>query len=922
MADTRVLTSDEAFRQELDEIERRRALRSPADIQHKADRSETLDQCSRRLRLAALCLSGGGVRSAAFCLGALQALAEKRLLREFDYLSTVSGGGFIGGWLQMLMRDGGGIDDAETKVAQLRSPPLRRLRGYTNYLTPQTGPFSADTWAAIVLYLRNLLINWAVFAPLFLLLTLVPIFYRTFIWGVSTSPRVNLVMLVVATAGLLLAVYRACNLVPSHIRAYAQARWIVWTIVVPALGWTLVVPSIVDYGLAQATLWPASVSGHLLKVWLLPGIYFVVMLVGYALAWWRQTRGRTKAISLFSLNKWPWCGASLGSALMLGLVLYLAEMALPIKHSPPPFIVDTETALTVYAPLVVAIVYLLQTALFVGLRRGDPNVSLDRYDLDREWLARVSGLILRAAVCWTAFAFCCLVLPVQIQLVRDGDWSAARIASAGSLTLAVGSLAAWLGKIAPTAQKLIEDIGGWSKVRYRAPDALAVVFAIVLLMVFGSVEQSGLGQLQTAISDTGPIWLPFVLQAALAAVLVIALVLSGRVNVNRFSMHAVYRNRLTRAFLGSARPARHPDPFTGFDPDDNPSLAELRDVQGPLPVINIALNITAGTNTAWAERKAASFTATPLVCGSAVLQRRSGKQSVEQDAKGAFVATGSFAGVETRSARRQVNKGPTLGTALTVSGAAVSPNWGYHSSRLTAFLMTLFNVRLGVWLPNPATAALADLTLAKPRNSLLALMSELIGRTTDASQAIYLSDGGHFDNLGLYEMLRRRCTTIVVIDADTDPGCAMFDLGDAIRKANIDLGVTVTMHEPMRIYARTRIESDTTLHPVGIATGTIRYHDDLTGTLLYVKPSLLPAIPAEVRAYATQNAAFPHEPITDQWFSESQFESYRGLAACQLGMLTAAMENDTLDGLLGAARSILSESPPAAAAAGRDELVR
>ena len=98
------------------------------------------------------------------------------MLREFDYLSTVSGGGFIGGWLQVLMRESGGVGGAEEAIAQPRAEVLRRLRAYTNYLTPQTGPLSNDTWAAIVLYLRNLLINWAVFAPLFLLIMLIPIF--------------------------------------------------------------------------------------------------------------------------------------------------------------------------------------------------------------------------------------------------------------------------------------------------------------------------------------------------------------------------------------------------------------------------------------------------------------------------------------------------------------------------------------------------------------------------------------------------------------------------------------------------------------------------------------------------------------------------------------------------------------------------
>ncbi len=173
MADSSVLGTCDVLCQELDEIERRRRRRADATADRKLDDLETHEQRARCLSLTALCLSGGGIRSAAFCLGVLQALAEKCLLRRFDYISTVSGGGFIGGWLQVLIRDLGGVSSAEGAITQPRPEALRRLRAYTNYLTPQTGPLSVDTWTGIVLYIRNLLINWAIFAPLFLLLTLV-----------------------------------------------------------------------------------------------------------------------------------------------------------------------------------------------------------------------------------------------------------------------------------------------------------------------------------------------------------------------------------------------------------------------------------------------------------------------------------------------------------------------------------------------------------------------------------------------------------------------------------------------------------------------------------------------------------------------------------------------------------------------------
>jgi hypothetical protein len=197
---------------------------------------------------------------------------------------------------------------------------------------------------------------------------------------------------------------------------------------------------------------------------------------------------------------------------------------------------------------------------------------------------------------------------------------------------------------------------------------------------------------------------------------------------------------------------------------------------------------------------------------------------------------------------------------LTVSGAAVSPNWGYHSSRITAFLMTLFNVRLGIWLPNPSKATADELRLARPRNSLMALIDEMLGETTDDSQAIYLSDGGHFENLGLYEMLRRRCSSIVVVDAGADEDCSLIDLGNAIRKAEIDFGIRVAMQEPMRVYPRLRPEaaSDPTATALGFAYGVIDYGGGHGGELISIKPSFLPRIPADVRSYGAEHKAFPH----------------------------------------------------------------
>jgi hypothetical protein len=574
--------------------------------------------------------------------------------------------------------------------------------------------------------------------------------------------------------------------------------------------------------------------------------------------------------------------------------------------------IDAATVLTVFAPLALSVVHVLQTSLYVALRR-----ETELADLDREWLGRVNAMILRLAVGWTVLALGCLILPLLVSLVQAGSteatWSGAGVSTWGAITMLVGGAAAWLGKIWPSVKDLAEKPAVMDRIRAFLPALLGILFATCLLVAFGGVVNLVLAQLQVSVGQAlalgavvdQPKWLPLVLQCVVAATLLIGVMTFRNVNVNRFSMHAVYRNRLTRAFLGSARNRRAQDPFTGFDPQDNTPLSSLlHNANSLFPVINTTLNITAGNNAAWAERQAASFTATPLACGSAAL-RHPTQAPTEIDPRGAFVPTVRFAGLETleQHPTRAAESGTGLGNALTVSGAAVSPSWGYHSSRVTAFIMTLFNVRLGVWLPNPSKATPDELRLARPRNSLLALIDEMLGKTTDDSQAIYLSDGGHFENLGLYEMFRRRCSSIVVVDAGADEACSMFDLGNAIRKAEIDLGITVTMRDPMRVYARSRLEADSELMDtaLGFAVGEVDYGDRHIGRLLYIKPGFLPRIPVDVRSYGAEHKAFPHESTLDQWFSESQFESYRMLGRYQMSELVKDIEAGGLPAMFEAA---------------------
>jgi hypothetical protein len=256
------------------------------------------------------------------------------------------------------------------------------------------------------------------------------------------------------------------------------------------------------------------------------------------------------------------------------------------------------------------------------------------------------------------------------------------------------------------------------------------------------------------------------------------------------------------------------------------------------------MNLVAGQQLAWQERRAAAFALTPLACGYGTALPDDGSR-VEH-----YRPTGEYMG------------GVWLGSAMAISGAAASPNMGYHSSPALTFLMTVFNARLGHWNPNPASDA--TWTRHDPPFGGAYLIRELLGETDLDSPYVYLSDGGHFENLGVYELVRRRCTCVVAIDAGQDQDSTFEDLGNAIRKCYADFGVTIEV-------------CTTTLANAYYVVGRIDYPDAPPGELLYIKPRLIGDEPADLFNYRAAHPQFPHQSTSDQWFDESQFESYRKL---------------------------------------------
>jgi len=476
------------------------------------------------------------------------------------------------------------------------------------------------------------------------------------------------------------------------------------------------------------------------------------------------------------------------------------------------------------------------------------------------------------------------------------------------------------GKSRSTNGKPKEDgapaAGGWSikELIIKIAPPIFVIGLFILLATFVSWLLGG--DKNTNVEPTLR-WAAFTVLVAITALL-----FSCRVDINEFSMNAFYRDRLARCYAGASNPDRQPNRFTGFDVRDGAlRVAQLlpktwRDLdeakpgvyEGPFPIFCTALNLTTGRELAYQERKAASFAITPLFSGYSTGWTDGIDCSMH------------YNGFEPTIRHVKAPKGITVASTVAISGAAASPNMGFHSSTAMAFLMTIFNVRLGWWIRNSRRQA-SD----SPAVGLWQLIKELIGSTNDTSPFVYLSDGGHFENMGLYELLRRRCRTIIVCDAEADGSLCFEGIGTAIRKARVDFGIEVEVTRalggspvPKANEIKTSIAGNAAQetiahlkeaensevagspdkeHPSGAEgllefkrfpgnlfhalEGEIRYPEDgpneKPAKLLYIKSTLTGDEPADILNYHRVHGSFPFDTTLNQFFTESQFESYRRL---------------------------------------------
>ncbi|MBV8270062.1 MAG: patatin-like phospholipase family protein [Planctomycetaceae bacterium] len=902
------------------------------DARTKAFRLQAL-----RAHVTGLAFSGGGIRSGTFAVGFLQGLAALGLIRRFDYLSTVSGGGYAGAWLAAwLRREGGDPENVEKmlspsrvtqskadrmllekgEVVDAESEPLRHLRAYSSYLFPRPGILSADTWTVVLIWLRNVCINLMMLLPA---IALVVVVARSFVrlyalFNPLTIETHRLYLLIASLAfgvlGLLagwiayrnnskaLRVMRdrsrpdpslgalgsseeVRSLVVQGIVLPMFVAFILLTLAIRPLVWTLG-DLIAGMNWEKTTAVSFSVLEFITDIvqsnldlldW--PVFLGIGLFVGLLTAWggWSNAPRRDRAVrGLFARASFV-AGASGGVLFVLvaGLVRAFARVERPdlmATFAPPLGI------LAVVATLIV-LVALLGRKIDEG---------------EREWWARLSAQATLGALSWAGLFATILYVPGLF--LAAGPWVRAAVASGWVGSAAVGVL---------TGRFILPKLGGGRGLT----TLLSLVSLAFLVGLAGAVALlvSFLANIPSPMAPSADDLGPFaeyirgvngagILRTLAVGAFSLVLYALARelIDVNLFSLNAMYANRLTRCYLGASRakttwedrwrlprdlradvgapslshrdgPVRETNPVTGFDTGgDDLELSRLRigsredsrPYLGPHLLINTTLNLVGDDALLHRDRKGESFLLSPLYCGSAGV---------------------GYAKLDVPTLEGDAEPNLTLGRAISISGAAVDPNMSFYQSGSLTALLTIFNARLGYWIEKPKPI---DWASRSPRFGNL-ILTEFFGRTNEHGDFVHISDGGHFENLGVYELIRRRCRYIVALDAGEDGDPSDDNLATLIRLCRVDFGVRIkvdTRHLAM--------EGPDRLTRSHVAIGSIHYEDvdrgEMPGVLVYVKISLTGDEAPDLQKYARKDPRFPHQP-TDlrQSFDEEQFECYRCL---------------------------------------------
>jgi hypothetical protein len=972
--------------------------------------------------LVGLALSGGGIRSATFGLGVLEELQSHGLLEKVDYLSTVSGGGYIGAWLSanckraaerkaVIKNTRESIDsniaeeyEGSTKESNKASKnwlckgrdwteSITHLRRYSNYLSPKVGFLSADSWSMAAVWIRNtLLVQLTVIFAIAGLLLLPRLLFELFkkwpevgdwrwttavlfilaVGGIASNqwqlsrnndvpflrpeywPRslmVAVIFLVMAVVPIVyfkfdfftdeeinwfVAAPVACLLVltgffllPSALKlvSWIGVKFRIWGAanapkrINYSQGWVqllVAIPIMLSGYLFAAILWGQTVGEHTpiefktldsfsemfklaWRYWPFPLSVALVSL--WLISWFSKRKGK---MGLFIALIAPVPAVMVLYVLMCTIILMMHSWA----HPQPKVMLQADPyegiwLAFIWAPAMVLYAFSLAIVMLIGM------MGRQSTEPGREWWSRLGAWLGIYGFAWMMIAVAAVYGPKWAALILDSDtWK--------GTSVIVGWLVTTLAGLFAAKSDLTGGVRQMAKSEKTTTKSLLDRFATVVPFIFIAglfigistglhlilLSISGKDWGWDAISDlhlrhweymsSSPITVVCTLMGAIFACLFL---LAWRVDINEFSLNAFYRSRLSRCYLGAARfivGERKPQKFTEFDEKDDLRLADLgitadqKTPVGPLHIVNCALNLGGSSDLALHTRHCASFTLTPYAVGSSYLSK---DPSTGVRIPLGYQSINEYGGRESQ---------PTLAQAISISGAAASPNMGYHTSPAVAFLLTIFNVRLGWWFPNPKKSEKSS----SPWFSLRYLVKELFGGADDNSKFLMISDGGHFENLAAYELIQRQCRVIIISDAECDPELKFEGLARLIRMCKLDFGTEIVINDVNNI----RLKMKSNWSRFRFAVGRINYGNDKTGVLIYLKASMSGSEDTAIRQYMDSHPEFPHESTSDQFYGEDQFDSYRRLGREVAGSAFESFNGET--DFMAIADELLEKFPP------------
>lgn len=734
------------------------------------------------LGLVGMSLSGGGIRSATFSLGVIQELVEDGQFARVDYLSTVSGGGFLGGCISSLLTDPSNSTDQDSfplrrVLGETETPELTHLRNSSSYLNPGG---LLNLFRLPNLLIRGIVLNMLIFLPY--VMAAVVVAEVAYELGPAWDQLSKLVLPILLAFLAMIATFPFVERVLKRRLGWKRRNALELSLSVPVM---VLLVLLVAFPILRVTRWAIEHS-------------------------WSQFLDGLGSLENGEAWRWLWVFA--------GVVLALSFGGRASKHIS-----------RVSGKVVIGAVGLLGPGILLGIflllaliQIDSPFLPIRHCGVLQEYAESKDKLMPSATA----------DRPVDSLLEA---FRGRNIVIEGALVTAGTPPTAWYNN---------QNRPWYDRAQRVDTDACASGWEITNGSDAYSLERVSLASLEITgdhrgLFDGGR---DLVFLAVALSLIVLNRYL---LNVNLTAPHGFYRDRLSYAYIFRT------DAGGLVESNDDLLLSKINGPgsKAPYHLINGTLNLQGAKNRSLRGRRGSTFLFSKCYIGSE------------------YTGYAKTADVERHDGHLD------LATAVAISGAAAAPNMGRTTVKPLVFVMSLLNIRLGYWLPNPAfmngASSAKRIRLGGIPPSLV--WKEAVGALNASGPHVNVSDGGHIENLGLYGLLQRRCALIIVVDGEADPTMSFKGLVAVMRFARIDMGIDID------VTLGGLRHNDEGLSLCSWVDGTIDYGGGETGKLVYIKLSVTGEEPAYVSSYRSHNAAFPHESTADQSFSEEQFEAYRAL---------------------------------------------